>query len=281
MNQLHLITANLTLSEGPVWSQELQALLFVDIECCQIYFYKDNCLRAIQMPDMVGCIVPIKNHLIAAAVRNRIYKIDLVTEKRDLILSFPVPPYLRFNDGKCDAQGRLWVGMMAADQSDPQAENGGSLYCVEQGKITAQYNQFTIPNGLAWNADGTVFYHIDTPTRKIDAYDVENGCLLKNKRTIASFDDGNGMPDGMCIDANGRLWVALWGGYGVVCIDPATGKQVTRIDLPDKNVSCCTFGGDQMNTLFITTAKDENGNGGSLWSLQTDVKGTAPNAYKE
>ncbi len=279
--RIQQLATDLALGEGPVWCEQTQALLFVDIERKRICRFYGHSMDVMELPDMVGCVVPMYGDTIAAAVKSRIYKIDLQTQKRDLIVSCPVPEYLRFNDGKCDAAGRLWVGMMAADQSHPKAKGGGSLYCIERGKIAAQYHGFTIPNGMAWSADGKTFYHIDTAAQRINAYEVERGTVLKNKRTVAFFAAGEGAPDGMCMDTKGNLWVALWGGYGVVCLDPATGVRLQRIDVPDKHVSCCTFGGDMLQTLFITTARDETGDGGNLWSVETDSKGVLPNRYQE
>lgn len=280
-NSVQQLAENLVLGEGPVWCEQMKALLFVDIERKRIYCHKDGHLEVTELPDMVGCVVPMQGNTVAAAVKSRIYKIDLQTQKRELLLSCPAPGYLRFNDGKCDPDGRLWVGMMAADQSDPRAKNGGCLYCIERGKIAVQYDHFTIPNGMAWSADGKTFFHIDTATQKIDAYDVEKGIQLKNRRTAAAFTADEGAPDGMCIDADGNLWVALWGGHCVVCLDPESGKRLDKIDLPDQFVSCCTFGGDNMQTLFVTSARDESGNGGNLWSVKTNSKGVLPYSYQE
>lgn len=274
------LATGFALGEGPVWCAQTQTLFFVDIEqklCLQLV---NDVVKIVPVPDMVGCVVPIETGVVAA-VKNRLYRLDLPARTQTLLAAYPFADFLRFNDGKCDAAGRLWIGTMASDQAHPRAKGGGSLYCIERGSIVAQYDSFTIPNGMAWSADGKVLYHIDTPTQKIDAYDVIDGITLENKRTVAAFAAEEGAPDGMCIDADGNLWVALWGGNSVACVNPGTGERLEQIHLPEQYVSCCTFGGKELTTLFITTARDENGSGGSLWSIKTGKKGVLPYQYKE
>lgn len=275
------IAGGFALAEGPVWFEEQQQLRFVDIEAGRIYSYDGSTIAHMKMPDMVGCVVPLAENRLVAAVKNKLYEVDWQADRRKLLYCFPIPEHLRFNDGKCDGAGRLWVGTMAADQSHPLAKKGGSLYCVGPQGVLVQYKGFTIPNGMAWGDNGNCLYHIDTAEDAIFAYRVINGITLCEKRTVASFAGQPGSPDGMCLDAQGNLWVALWGGGAVVCVHPATGQILHKISLPEANVSCCTFGGSKLDTLFITTAKDGDGNGGSLWKIKTNTTGILPHDYKE
>lgn len=264
------------LGEGCVWDEENKCLYFVDIESFKVYCYylENQQLIEYLVEDYVGCIVMKENNSFVAAVKNKLVQIDKTTARQMVLHENDIPDFIRYNDGKCDVFGNIWIGTMAIDQTRQDAKEAGSLFCIKDNKVVAKYDKFTIPNGLAWSEDGSIFYHIDTATHKVDAYDVEEEYYLKNKRTVIAIDESEGSPDGMCMDAEGNLWIALWGGSKVVCYDPSTGKKLHEILVPDKNVSCCTFGGEDLKTLYITTAKDEDGNGGKLYQLIMDSKGS-------
>src|SRR5699024_49293 len=120
-------------------------------------------------------------------------------------------PNNRFNDGKCDPAGRFWAGTMAMNNS----ENGGSLYRIDTNhKVTPMIRQVRMSNGLAWSPNNKTMYYIDTPTKQIDAFDFNPDTgEIKNKRTVVTIPESEGVPDGMTIDEEGNLWVAQWGGY--------------------------------------------------------------------
>ena len=150
-------------------------------------------------------------------------------------------PDNRFNDAKCDPQGRLWAGTMSCLET----AGVGHLYCMDlEGKVSAQLDGITISNGLAWSQDQRTMYYIDTPTRRIDAldFDSETGSISQ-RRSAFEIPDGMGYPDGMTIDAQGRLWVALWAGWGVGCWDPTSGELLGKVELPVECVTSCCFGG--------------------------------------
>lgn len=268
----------LWLGEGPVWDSIRNVLYYVDIEGKKIGCYEPRTgehtfLKTEKMP---GCIVLEEDGNLIAAEGDTLVRINPSKGEREDIAVLELPEGLRFNDGKCDCRGRLWVGTMAIDQNASYAKGCGSLYCFSEGRASAVLNGMSIPNGIAFSPDNRIMYHIDTPSRKIDSYDFdpETGGL-SNKRTAVHIErDGN--PDGMAIDCEGMLWVALWGGYGVARYNPKTGRQLKFVPLPDRNVSCCTFGGEGGDILYITTAMDEDGGGGYLYEWKADVKGPAP-----
>lgn len=272
---VEILARGLELGEGPVWHSPTQTLWFVDITRKRILALDTSTrqIKPFETADLVGCVTFTGDGLLLAAVKDTLVTLHPGTGEQSVYRKLEFADYLRFNDGKCDACGRLWVGTMAADQSDSRAGEAGSLYCIEAGAIKARYDGFTIANGMAWSEDNKTFYHVDTPTQKVDAYDTDTDGLLHNRRTAIAFDPADGSPDGMCIDTDGNLWVAMWGGGQVLCADPHSGKILHRLVVQDKNVSCCAFGGEDLQTLFITTAKDDMGHGGNLFAVRTRVAG--------
>lgn len=273
---VEILMRGLELGEGPLWHAPTQTLRIVDITKKSIHAFnpKTGHIKTIKLQDPVGCIVSTKEGALLAAVKNKLVLIHSETGEQTVLSNLDLPDFIRFNDGKCGPDGRLWVGTMATDQTDPRAAGCGSLYCVENGEVMAEYKGFTIANGMAWSADGKIFYHIDTPTGKVDAYDIDANGALQNRRVAVSFEGADGSPDGMCIDAAGNLWVAMWGGGQVLCVNPADGSILHSLVMQDKNVTCCAFGGADLQTLYITTARDEKGRGGNLFAVHTQVTGT-------
>ena len=155
------------------------------------------------------------------------------------------------NDGKCDPQGRLWAGSMAYD-ARPGA---GALYRLD-GDLTVHeiVQAVTISNGLAWTPDGTTMYYIDTPTGRVDAFDADPATgAITGRRPWVGIPEAAGGPDGMTIDDEGCLWVALWGGSAVHRYAP-DGRLDTVVSLPCRQVTSCAFGGAGLDELYITSS---------------------------
>jgi sugar lactone lactonase YvrE len=162
----------------------------------------------------------------------------------------PVPT--RMNDGKCDGLGRFWAGSMAWDKAD----GAGSLYRLDPDlTVTVALRGVSISNGLAWSADGTELYYIDTPTRQIDRFRIADDGTLHDRTPVIHIEDGAGFPDGMCIDSEGCLWVAIWGGSAVRRYS-TEGALLAVVDVDAAQVSSCCFGGPGGSTLFITTSQE-------------------------
>lgn len=165
----------------------------------------------------------------------------------------PLPRAHRFNDGKCDPRGRPWVGTMVR-QGEPGT---GALFATDPaGALQVRLPGVNLSNGLAWSPDERTFYYIDTLTRRVDAFDHDPATgALSQRRALVEFAPDEGMPDGMTLDAAGNLWVATWGGYAVHHIDGHTGARLGQISVPAQQVTSATFGGADLRTLFITTAR--------------------------
>ena len=170
-----------------------------------------------------------------------------------------VPHTMRLNDGKCDPQGRLWTGTMGEETAPGEPRVGaGSLYSVSRGGVVAaKQDGISISNGLGWSADSSHFFYIDSYARRVDVfdYDAPSGGI-SGRRTVLDTAAARlpGLPDGMTVDSRGRLWVALFGGARIVCVDPAEGRVAETLHLPTYNITSCTFGGPGLDALYVTSA---------------------------
>jgi sugar lactone lactonase YvrE len=220
------------------------------------------------------------------AVRGGFAGFDLATDRKQWIADTEAAtPTNRMNDGKVDSKGRFWAGSMA------YAEVGreGSLYRLDQDhSVTKVLSRLGISNGLGWSPDDKVMYHIDSLSGGVDAYDfnVQTGNITNGRRLI-DVNRAEGTPDGMTVDAQGFVWVALWNGWGVRRYGP-DGTLDREIKLPVRQVSCCTFGGPNLRDLYITTAArglsaedlDEQPAAGGLFRHQPGVAGLPSTPYE-
>lgn len=239
-------------AEGPVWSPAWGGLRYVDM------FAGD--VLSVHADGEIG-----RRHVgaIAAALRPRLGGGAVIAVERGFVLedsagdvhALPeawADPTVRMNDGGCDPDGRFYCGSMAYDQ----ARGRGSLYRLDaDGTVSVQLTGATISNGLAWSPDGSNAYYIDTPTRRVDIFDYAPDTGLTGRRTLVEIADGAGSPDGMTVDAEGSIWVALYGGSAVHRYRP-DGVLDGVVELPVSKVTACTFGGDGLDQLFITTSRE-------------------------
>lgn len=253
-----ILDARAELGEGALWDARRQVLYWVDIlkNALHVYDPLAQADRVIDVGQYVGTVVPRRAGGVMLALQHGFASLDLETEELDLIHD-PEPhlPGNRFNDGKCDPAGRFWAGTMALDFTP----NVGSLYRLDPDfSVRVMLGDVTISNGIVWSPDHTTMYYIDTPTRQVDAfdYDVETG-QIENRRAVVRVPEEMGIPDGMAIDSEGMLWVAQWEGYGVSRWDPATGRLLQSVDVPVGQVTSCAFGGENLDQLYITTARVE------------------------
>ncbi|WP_186544182.1 SMP-30/gluconolactonase/LRE family protein [Synechococcus sp. ROS8604] len=247
------------LAEGPCWWSERNILLWVDIEASRIGLFDPAAGNNdfFHLPAHVGAVVPTSVGDLLLATAAGLMRMDPSTGVVTLLLDPEVDrPGNRFNDGKCDPWGRFWAGTMAYD-FEPLA---GSLWRLDgDGRITRQRRQLTISNGLAWSQDRGTLYFIDSPTLKVMAFPLTSSGEIAAEPSICVQipEDWDAVPDGMCIDAEGRLWIALFGGGAVTRWDPISGQLLDRLAVPCRQVTSCCFGGPHLDQLFITTARRE------------------------
>jgi sugar lactone lactonase YvrE len=247
------------LAEGPCWWSERNILLWVDIEASRIGLFDPATGNNdfFHLPAHVGAVVPTSVGDLLLATAAGLMRMDPRTGVVTLLLDPEVDrPGNRFNDGKCDPWGRFWAGTMSYD-FEPMA---GSLWRLDgDGRITRQRSQLTISNGLAWSQDRGTLYFIDSPTLKVMAFPLTSSGEIAAEPSICVQipEDWDAVPDGMCIDAEGMLWIALFGGGAVMRWDPISGQLLERLAVPCRQVTSCCFGGPHLDQLFITTARRE------------------------
>jgi len=155
----------------------------------------------------------------------------------------------RFNDGKCAPDGHFFAGTISLVKKEGDAD----LYRLSpELEVSKAYGPVTNSNGIVWSADGTTCYYIDTPTKRVLAFDYEGG-LLTNPRTVVAMTHLEASPDGMAIDENGHLWIAFCHGACVTSFDPVSGYEEERIELPCLETTACAFGGPDLSDLYVTT----------------------------
>jgi sugar lactone lactonase YvrE len=267
--------------EGPFWDPANNRLLLVDMLA-----------GAVVEVDAAGDTRRHPLATVAAAIRARRGGGYVLATENQFVLLGPdlteqtalppvfTDPLIRMNDGGCDPQGRFYCGTMAYDETP----GAGTLYRLDpDGSVHVTLREVTISNGLQWNRAGDTVFYADTPTGRVDSFtfDPASGAF-SDRRTFAEI-SGGGHPDGMAIDVEDGIWVALWGGSAVHRYDRA-GRLDLVIELRVSNVTACAFGGPELKTLFITTSRqgldeDDQPDAGAVFRYQAGVRGAQQHAF--
>ncbi len=244
------------LGEGPVWDSGKKRIFWVDIAKCEIHWWypgsgtHEKCVLGHPVSAMTLTITGG----VLAALKTCLADIDIEsgTAESVLILEDDLSDN-RMNDGKCDPSGRFWVGTMSMS-GKPRA---GSLYMIDRDMgVSVKITDVGISNGLTWSPDSATFYYIDTNTNQVVAYDYDDATAdITNKRTVVRIPEKDGNPDGMTIDTEGMLWIALWDGWKIGRWDPGSGRLISEISTPVARPTSCVFGGSDMQDLYITSAR--------------------------
>jgi sugar lactone lactonase YvrE len=248
----HVLSARARLGEGPLWDGSKQVLYWVDILNHRVHVFEpssgDDCHW--DVGDVGSALALMADEKLLVAMGDRITSLDLTSGAVDTLCTVEFDaPDIRFNDGKCDPQGRFWIGTLS------QEPGQAALYRYDpDGSIRVMETGLTISNGLGWSPDGNTFYLTDSPERKIYAYRFDGETGEISDRTVAiDLGEEDVEPDGLTIDGDGNLWTALWDGWCVACFSP-TGAALGRVKLPVQRPTCPTFGGPNLSTLYVTTA---------------------------
>ena len=253
-----VIDARNSIGEGPAWDAAKERLLWTDIPAGAIYSSSSTngklwpITQTWKFDQPVSVVVPSASGGLVAAVGMDILAIQEDGTTTVLAHLGCDPAAVRFNDGKCDPQGRLWVGTLSLDG---RSGAGAALYRLDaDGTLNTMIEDVALSNGLGWSPDGRKFYYIDTPTLGIDVFDFhpDEGTITDRKRLV-SFVKGEGRPDGLAVDDDGCLWVALFLGAQVRRYSP-TGRLLATVAISAPQATSCCFGGRDGQDLFITSA---------------------------
>ena len=237
--------------EGPLWHGN--RLLYVDIEAHKILSFDPATGQETiwDVGQRVGTVVPRASGGLVWAGDDGFFFLDETTGVSTPIAD-PEPGITdnRFNDGKCDPAGRLWAGTICL-KKQPEA----ALYCLHTDlTVEKKFGPVTNSNGIVWSADARTMYYIDTPSKKIRAFDFDNATsAISNERVLWDTSADASSPDGMTIDSEDRLWIAFCHGGKVVCFNPATQQVEQQIDFPCIETTACAFGGADLGDLYVTT----------------------------
>ncbi|HWI09815.1 MAG TPA: SMP-30/gluconolactonase/LRE family protein [Burkholderiaceae bacterium] len=287
------VAAAAQLGESPVWHPGEQALYYCDIAGHQLLRFEPNRgeLRHWQFDTDVASFAPRLNGQLLLAMRDGLWHFDPVSGQRARVARAPYDPAVeRFNDGKCDPQGRLWVGTIYEPRDPPRA----SLNCFMHGQIEPRVAGLTVCNGLAWSPNGRTIHWSDTKAHTIYAadFDAATGALSR-RRVFASFpvkqpgqalDGYGGRPDGAAMDAEGCYWAAMFEGQRLIRLSP-DGEVVREVALPVRCPTMPCFGGPDLRTLYITSSREnrpateliEQPYAGCVLALEVDVPGLPVN----
>lgn len=264
------VRANAKLAEGPRWDAATGRLLWVDIEGCELHVLESGEDRAIGLDAMVGVAAPTSSGAVLVALADRLALVDLADESVRTLVRLPHGPALRSNDGACDAAGRFWIGTMDLDETP----GAGALYRFD-GRLERVLDEVTLSNGIGWTRDDTRMYYIDSPVQRVDIFDFEVASgRIDDRRPFVSIDESEGIPDGLTVDDEGGVWVALYGGSCVHRYDES-GRLDAVLEVPALNVTSCCFGGDDGRSLFVTTAAPD----GNVYVTQPGVSGPPAHVF--
>ncbi|MGW6886840.1 SMP-30/gluconolactonase/LRE family protein [Streptomyces chartreusis] len=244
------VRAEAELGEGPTWDARSGRLLWIDILGARIHTFDPvSGRRTVRTtPQHVGAVKPRAGGGLVLNLRDGVGLLDADDSFRWLHHE-PVPGR-RANDAAVAPDGSLWAGTMRYDE----APGGGSLSRLTgDGSVDLVLDDVAVSNGTGWSPDGSLMYYIDSPTRRIDVLDHADG-RVGDRRPFVEIEDGAGFPDGLTVDADGCVWVALWDGSAVRRYTPA-GELDRVIELPVPRVTACAFAGPDLTDLYITTAR--------------------------
>jgi sugar lactone lactonase YvrE len=256
MTATSLYSSQCMLGESPLWHARSNRFYWVDINAGNLFSldWKTKVVSEKHFNDDLSLVVETIGDDLILALGTSIARFNPDTEALSYLVDLePEKKDHRCNDGAVDPNGRLWVGTTHVDHDVER----GVLYSIEKSnKPQQKIPRVTISNGIVWSVDNKRIYFIDSPTQRVDAYFFnEQTGEINFDKTVINIPIEMGTPDGMTIDAEGMLWIAHWGGFGVYRWNPVTGKLLDKIEVAAPNVTSCRFAGEKLDQLVITTAR--------------------------
>jgi sugar lactone lactonase YvrE len=274
--------------EGPLWDHRSGRLYWVDITPGRLHVLDPGTgsSRMHEMGQSLGSVALRESGGLIVALRDGLYTLDPAATHREPLLEIDAhAPMLSLNDSACDRAGRLWVGSV----SDDEKPGSGCLYRVHPSlELSRAVEGTTLANGIGWSPDDRTMYFVDTMAHAVSAfdYDLTSG-RLSGRRTFVRTEEEQGFPDGLTVDEEGFVWVAYWGGWCVRRYSPE-GTLDRVVELPVAQVSSCSFGGENLDELYITTAAyqlsvedlSSQPAAGSLFRARPGVRGLAASVFR-
>jgi xylono-1,5-lactonase len=268
------------LGEGPVWDPRDRALWFVDIKNKKVHRYDSarRDYRTWDAPEYVCFLFPAESGGFVAGLKSGLFRFDPGSGSFDRIVSVESDkPDNRLNDGAVDRAGRLWFGTMDNKEKD----KSGAFYRFANGEVTPTgIGDMVVTNGPAVSPDGRTLYLVDTFRRRIDKAEIRGDGSLGERRPFVTIEQGAGFPDGPTVDSEGAVWIGLYSGWSARRYS-AAGELISTVQIPAANVTKLAFGGDDLRTVFATTArqglsdeqKQKQPLAGHLFQFECDVAG--------
>jgi sugar lactone lactonase YvrE len=269
--------------EGPCWWDDWGGLRYVDMLAGDVLALDpaSGTVTRTHVDDEVAAVIrPRRSGGAVLALRDRFVVTDGPLDELRTIATVSLADGVRLNEGGCDPDGRFYCGSMAYDET----AGAGTFYCIDKSaEMSVVIDKVTISNGFDFSPDDTIGYYIDTPRQSIDAFDYGADAGLTNRRRWVDIPADAGGPDGLVVDAEGGVWVALFGGAAVHRYAP-DGRLDAVVELPVRSVTACTFGGDRLQTLYITTSQiradlDAEPAAGALFAIDPGVTGLASRGF--
>jgi len=290
-----IVDARNATGESPVWSAQEQALYWVDIPAGQLYRWSpaDNRTQRWTVPEMLACIARCRDGGWIAGMQSGLFHLQPGTDggllSRPLSAVAHTRPGMRFNDGRCDRQGRFWAGSMLLDMAVGIAAGAMYRYSARQSApLSAQLSDFIVPNGLAFSPDGQTMYLSDShpSVQAIWAfdYDIDTG-TPHNRRLFVDMHKHPGRPDGAAVDADGCYWIC-GNDAGLIHRFTPDGRLDRSLAVPVKKPSMCAFGGRNLDTLFVTSIRPagdltDQPLAGGVFALQPGVTGLEETLFND
>lgn len=263
-----VLAARASLGEGAIWDNEKKRLYWIDINNCLLNSFDplSGINKSLKLPAKPGCVVrraTANGGGFIIGMGGEFVHLKVVDDLSESIYTISVLAYPeehvvanRMNDGKCDPAGRFWCGSMDVGCNYPS----GNLWMLDKRqKLAHKLADVTISNGIVWNKAKDTMYYIDTATNRVDAFDYDNDTAIISNRRPLVVNQWGGHFDGMTIDSEDNLYIAVWGGSAVQKVSSASGQLLASIAVPGVlNVTSCAFGGDQLQDLYITSAQQES-----------------------
>jgi D-xylonolactonase len=270
------------LGEGPFWSARQQALYWVDILDQTVYRLRptDGSVVTWQMPEMIGWLIERAHAdgFVAGMQRDFVYLSLQPLTITPIARPEPDLPANRLNDAKADARGSIWAGTMPLSA----AGDTGSLYCLDpDGRVTCRDRGYIVTNGPAFSPDGRYLYHNDSARGLVYRFELDGDGALHERCVFLRFAADEGKPDGMTVDSEGALWIALWGAARVSRYT-ACGRLDRSVTLPASQITNCVFGGAALDRMFVTSAAEGSSGepmAGALFEIDPQTTGVAPNLF--